>query len=329
MAAYYVQRATAGLIIAEATVVSEQGNGWVDTPGIYNAEQVEGWKQIVAAVHAQGAPMFLQFWHCGRASHSSYHGGRPAVAASAIKINGDTIHTPNGKEPYETPHALEAADIAATVADYRAAAERARQAGFDGVEIHAANGYLIDSFLQSKTNHRTDRYGGSVDNRFRFLKEVLEAVLTVWPANRVGVRLSPNGVFNDMGSPDFRETFTCVAGQLNACGLAYLHLMDGLAFGFHGLGKPMELAEFRAVFDGPLMGNCGYTQESAEAAIAGGQADSIAFGRPYLSNPDLVARFANGWALNPPAEEQTWSAPTAQGYTDFPFHPAVTETASA
>jgi len=205
MAAYYVQRATAGLIIAEATVVSEQGNGWVDTPGIYNAEQVEGWKQIVAAVHAQGAPMFLQFWHCGRASHSSYHGGRPAVAASAIKINGDTIHTPNGKEPYETLHALEAAEIAATVADYRAAAERARQAGFDGVEIHAANGYLIDSFLQSKTNHRTDRYGGSVDNRFRFLKEVLEAVLTVWPANRVGGACRRTGFSTTWGRPTSRK----------------------------------------------------------------------------------------------------------------------------
>lgn len=323
MAQYYAQRATAGLIIAEATVVSEQGNGWVDTPGIYNDAQTQAWKQVVAAVQAQGAPMFLQFWHCGRASHSSYHGGKPAVAASAIKINGDTIHTPKGKEPYETPHALDTAQIAATVADYRAAAERAKAAGFDGVEIHAANGYLIDSFLQSKTNHRTDGYGGSVENRYRFLKEVLEAVLTVWPADRVGVRLSPNGVFNDMGSPDFRETFTFVARQLNAHGLAYLHVMDGLAFGFHGLGEPMVLAEFRAVFDGPLMGNCGYTQATAEAAIAGGQADLVAFGRPFLSNPDLVARFANGWDLNPPADESTWSAPTAQGYTDFPFHPAL------
>ena len=219
------------------------------------------------------------------------------------------------------PRALETAEIAAVVEDYRRAAERAKAAGFDGVEIHAANGYLINQFLDSKTNHRTDQYGGSVENRFRFLKEVTEAILTVWPADRVGVRLSPNGNFNDMGAPDFRETFTHAAAQLNGYGLAYLHVVDGLAFGFHEQGEPMTLAEFRAVFAGPLMGNCGYTQETAEAAIAAGHADLIAFGRPYLSNPDLVERFANGWELNPPADMTAWSAPTAEGYTDFPFHP--------
>ena len=321
MAEYYTQRASAGLIITEATSISEQGLGWVDSPGIYNDAQESGWKQVVAALHAKGTPMFLQFWHCGRASHSSFHGGQPAVSASAIKINGDTIHTPKGKEPYETPRALETAEVAAVVDDYRRAAGRAKAAGFDGVEIHAANGYLINQFLDSKTNQRTDRYGGSVENRFRFLREVTEAVLTVWPANRVGVRLSPNGNFNDMGAPDFRETYTYAATQLNAFGLAYLHVVDGLAFGFHELGDPMTLAEFRAVFDGPLMGNCGYTQETAEAAIAHGHADLIAFGRPYLSNPDLVERFANGWELNPAADMKVWSAPDAKGYTDFPFHP--------
>jgi len=188
------------------------------------------------------------------------------------------------------------------------------------VEIHAANGYLINQFLDSKTNHRTDRYGGSVENRYRFLKEIVEAILTVWPANRVAVRLSPNGNFNDMGAPDFRETFTDAATRLNEYGLAFLHVVDGLAFGFHEQGKPMTLQEFRAVFSGPLMGNCGYTQEIAEEAIASGEADLIAFGRPYLSNPDLVERFANGWELNPPADLEVWSAPTAAGYTDFPFH---------
>ena len=188
------------------------------------------------------------------------------------------------------------------------------------MEIHAANGYLINQFLDSKTNHRTDRYGGSLENRYRFLKEIVEAVITVWPADRVAVRLSPNGTFNDMGAPDFRETSTYVASQLDVYGLAFLHVVDGLAFGFHQQGAPMTLPEFRAVFSGPLMGNCGYTQETAEAAIASGQADLIAFGRPYLSNPDLVERLSHGWDLNPPADVKVWSAPTAEGYTDFPFH---------
>lgn len=322
MAEYYAQRASAGLIISEATSISEQGLGWVDSPGIYSDAHVAGWKKTTAALHARGTPVFLQLWHCGRASHSSFHGGKPAVSASAIKINGDYLHTPVGKQPYETPRALETAEVAAVVQDYRRAAERAKTASFDGVEIHAANGYLIDQFLQSRTNHRADRYGGSLENRYRFLREIVEAILTVLPANRVGVRLSPNGNFNDMGSPDYRETFTHAASQLNACGLAYMHVVDGLAFGFHELGQPMTLPEFRAVFAGPLMGCCGYTQETAEAAIASGHADLIAFGRPYLSNPDLVERFTNGWELNPPADMQVWSAPAPQGYTDFPFHPS-------
>ncbi|MFN0068851.1 MAG: alkene reductase [Limisphaerales bacterium] len=321
MLEYYTQRASAGLIIAEATTISEQGIGWVDSPGIYNDAQVAGWKKITAALRARGTPFFLQLWHCGRASHSSFHGGRPAVSASAIKINGDSIHTPVGKQPYETPRALETTEVSAVVEDYRRAAERALAAGFDGVEIHAANGYLINQFLDSRTNHRTDQYGGSVENRHRFLGEILEAILTVWPAKRVAVRLSPNGNFNDMGAPDFRETFTHVATQLNTSGLAYLHVVDGLAFGSHEQGQPMTLPEFRAVFSGPLMGNCGYTQETAESAIVAGQADLVAFGRPYLSNPDLVERFTHGWELNPPADPKMWSAPTAEGYTDFPFHP--------
>jgi N-ethylmaleimide reductase len=321
MVEYYTQRASAGLIITEATTISEQGIGWIDSPGIYNDAQESGWKKIVAALHARGTPVFLQLWHCGRASHSAFHGGQPAVSASAVKINGDYIHTPQGKLPYEAPRALATAEVAAVVEDYRRAAARAKAAGFDGVEIHAANGYLIDQFLQSKTNQRTDAYGGSIENRCRFLKEIVVATLTVWPADRVGVRLSPNGNFNDMGAPDFRETFTYAAGQLNAFGLAYLHVVDGLAFGFHELGQPMTLPEFRAVFAGPLMGNCGYTQATAEAAVALGAADLIAFGRSYLSNPDLVERFAHGWELNPPADVKVWSAPDARGYTDFPFHP--------
>lgn len=318
MVKYYTQRASAGLIISEATTISEQGRGWVDSPGIYNDAQQEGWKKITGALHGRQTPIFLQLWHCGRASHSSFHNGQPAVSASAIKISGDSIHTPKGKQPYETPRALETAEIPAVVEDYRQAAERAKAAGFDGVEIHAANGYLIDQFLQSKTNHRTDAYGGSLENRFRFLKEIVEAVLTVWSTARVGVRLSPNGNFNDMGAPDFREMFTHVAAQLD--GLGYLHVVDGLTFGFHELGEPMTLPEFRAVFSGPLMANCGYTQETAEVAITEGHADVVAFGRPFLSNPDLVERFENGWELSPPADVTVWSAPTAEGYTDFPVY---------
>ncbi len=321
MLEYYTQRASAGLIITEATTISEQANGWVDSAGIYTDAHEAGWRKIVAAVHARGTPMFLQLWHVGRASHSSFHGGQPAVSASAIKINGDYIHTPIGKQPHEVPRALETAEIAGVVEEYRRAAERARAAGFDGVEIHAANGYLINQFLDSKTNQRTDEYGGSLENRFRFLKEVTDAVLTVWPADRVGVRLSPNGNYNDMGAPDFRETFTYAAAQLDGYGLAYLHVVDGLGFGFHEQGEPMTLPEFRAVFAGPIMGNCGYTQATAETTIAAGQADLIAFGRPYLSNPDLVERFTHGWPLNPPADLKAWSAPTAAGYTDFPFYP--------
>jgi len=318
MAEYYSQRASVGLIITEATAISKQAIGWLNSPGIYTDEQAEAWKIVVSAVHAKGTPIFLQLWHCGRASHTSFHEseGLP-VAPSAIKLEGDKIHTPIGNLPHETPRALETDEIPGIVEDYRAAAERAMRAGFDGVEIHAANGYLIDQFLQSKTNHRRDRYGGETENRFRFLEEIVLAILTVCPAGRVGVHLAPNGNFNDMGSPDFRETFLYVTRQLNRYKLAYLHILDGIAFGFHGLGEPMTLAEFRKEFNGPLIGNCGYTQETAEAAIQRGHADMISFGRPIISNPDLVERFANGWPLNPQADMKVWYSFDAHGYTDF------------
>ena len=318
MAEYYAQRGSAGLIITEATVISKQGIGWLNSPGIYSDEQTEGWKKVVDAVHAQGTAIFLQLWHCGRASHSSFQENKePPVAPSAIKLNGDYIHTPIGKQSYEMPRAIETDEVLAIVEDYRRAAERAKSAGFDGVEIHAANGYLLDEFLQSKTNHRTDRYGGSLENRYRILDETVRAILTVWPAGRVGVHISPNGNFNDMGSPDFRETFLYIAKQLNQYELAYLHVLDGLAFGFHELGPDMKLAEFRDVFKGPLMGNCGYTRETAEFAIKNQHADLISFGRPFISNPDLVERFANNWPLNPEADQQIWYSFDAVGYTDF------------
>ncbi|MDJ0721811.1 MAG: alkene reductase [Desulfobacterales bacterium] len=322
MAEYYAQRASAGVVITEATTISVQANGWVQSPGIYTDAMTAGWRQVVDAVHAREGRIFLQLWHCGRASHSSFDSGQRAVAPSAIKMNEDYIHTPKGKEAHETPRALETAEIPAIVEDYRRAAQRGQAAGFDGIEIHSANGYLLDTFLQSRTNQRTDRYGGSIPNRYRMLDEVVRAVTAIWPANRVGVRLSPNGVFNDMGSSEYREQFTYVAQQLDAFGLAYLHVMDGLAFGFHELGPPMTLAEFRKVFNGPLIGNCGYTRETAEQAIAQGHADLIAFGRPYISNPDLVERFANDWSLNPEADVADWYSPTgAKGYTDFAAMP--------
>lgn len=322
-AEYYRQRASAGLIISEATVVSQIGIGWVETPGIYNDEQMQGWKQVVNAVHAEGGRIFLQLWHCGRASHSSFHNDELPVAPSAIKLNGENILTPKGEESYETPHALTIDEIQKTVLDYKNAAKRAVQAGFDGVEVHSANGYLLDEFLQSRTNQRTDEYGGSIEKRYRMLDEVLQAVIQEIPAERVGVRLSPNGIYNDMGSTDFRETFTYAAQQLNQYGLAYLHVMDGLAYGFHEHGEPMVLDEFRQVFDGALIGNCGYTQETAEQAVEQGKADMIAFGRSYLSNPDLVERFTNDWPLAPEADMELWWFPREDGLTDFPAYEAT------
>jgi N-ethylmaleimide reductase len=325
MAEYYAQRSSAGLIVSEATTISPQANGWLESPGIYTDAMEAGWRLITDTVHARGARIFLQLWHMGRASHSDFHGGRPPVSASAVRISGDGIHTPVGKQPYETPRSLETHEVAAVVADYAAAAARARAAGFDGVEIHAANGYLIDQFLQSKTNLRTDDYGGSIEKRCRFLMDVVTAVSKVWPSRRVGVRISPNGVFNDMGSPNYREQFLHAAAALDRLDLGYLHVVDGLAFGFHKLGEPMTLADFPGVFRGPIVGNCGYTLENAEAAVQEGLADLIAFGRPFISNPDLVERFANGWPLAPMASMTDWYSPTgAKGYTDFPTHRTAT-----
>ena len=320
MATYYAQRASAGLIISEATTISEQANGWNESPGIYTDAMEAGWKTVTSAVRGAGGRMVLQLWHMGRASHSDFHNGSLPVSASAVRIDGDSIQTPLGKKPYETPRALESWEIPGIIADYRRAAARARAAGFDGVEIHAANGYLIDQFLQSKTNHRTDDYGGSIEKRARFLKEIVEAVTAEWPAGRVGVRIAPNGVYNDMGSPNFREQFTYVAAMLDRYPLAYLHVMDGLAFGFHQLGDPMTLAEFRRVFHKALIGNCGYSLESAEKAVADGSADLIAFGRPFISNPDLAERIRHGWPLAEQAEMRVWYSPGPEGYSDFPTY---------
>jgi N-ethylmaleimide reductase len=320
MAEYYVQRASAGLLITEATVVSAQGNGWIGSPGIYTDEMMHGWRKVTERVNETGTPIFLQMWHCGRASHSDFHDGKLPVSASDVKLSGDQIHTPMGKKDYEAPRPLTIQEIKQIVTDYRAAAVRSREAGFTGVEVHAANGYLINQFLDSKTNLREDEYGGSLENKYRFLKEVLQAVLDVFPPERIGVRLSPNGVFNDMGSPDFRETFLYAATELNRLKLGYLHIMDGLGFGFHEQGDPMTLAEFKSVYSGLIMGNCGYTIDDANQRLTDGVADLAAFGRPYISNPDLVERIRNNWTLSPSDDMSLWYTPGPEGYTDYPAY---------
>lgn len=320
MAQYYHQRSDAGLLITEATVISPEGIGWIDSPGIYSEAMAEGWRLVTERVRPTGTQIFLQLWHCGRASHSDFHDGELPISASAVKLNGDQIRTPLGKKDYQAPRAATLEDIQRTVADYRRAAELALTAGFSGIEVHSANGYLLNQFLDAKTNRRQDRYGGSLENRYRLLGEVLAAVLEVWPPHRVGVRLSPNGVFNDMGSPDFREIYHYTVKQLDRLELGYLHLMDGLAFGFHGLGEPMTLAEFREYYRGAIVGNCGYTREDAEQRLAEGLADIAAFGRPFICNPDLVERFRQGWPLEPCDDMSRWYTPGPEGYTDYPCH---------
>jgi N-ethylmaleimide reductase len=322
MGDYYEQRATAGLVITEATVISEEGIGWIDSPGIYTEEMVAGWKSIVDRVHSQGSKIVLQLWHCGRASHSDFHNGELPFSASAVGIENDHIHTPKGKKAYETPKAMTKEDIANTMNDFKQAALNAKAAGFDGLEVHAANGYLINQFLDGVSNQRDDEYGGSIENRMRFLKEALAAVQEVFPADKIGVRLSPNGVFNAMGCDDYKELYTAVVKELNQQGIGYLHLMDGLAFGFHERGEPMTLADFRPLFDNTIVGNCGYTIEAANEAVGDKQADMIAFGRPYITNPDLPERYKNNWTLTPFEDMTHWYGGGAEGYTDYPNYTA-------
>jgi len=318
MAQYYHQRTGAGLIITEATVVSAHGNGWIHSPGIYTPQMVEGWKIVTSKVAETKTPIFLQLWHCGRASHSDFHNGALPVSASAIKIeNGDEIHTPFGKKSYETPRPLTLDEIKLTVDDYRKAARNAKEAGFSGVEIHGANGYLINQFLESKTNIRKDEYGGSVENRFRFFKEVIEAVLEVWEPEYIGARISPNGIFNDMGSEDYRETSLYAAKEFNRLRLGYMHVVDGVAEGFHEKGEPMTLADFRPVFKGTIIGNSGYTRESAEERISSKDADMIAFGRAFITNPDLPERFQKNLPLTPFEDMSDWYSRGAKGYVDY------------
>jgi len=312
---YYTQRASAGLIITEATQVSPQGVGYPGTPGIHSAAQVAGWRVVTDAVHAAGGRIFLQLWHVGRISHPSLQpDGALPVAPSAIKPKGDAF-TASGPQPFVTPRALATEEIPGVVAQFETGARLAKEAGFDGVELHGANGYLIDQFLRDGSNRRTDRYGGSLANRARFLLEVTEAVAGVWGADRVGVRLSPRGDFNDMSDSDPRATFGHAALALAPFGLAYLHIVEPV--GSLPAGTAPLAPRLKEAFGGPLMINGGYTRALAETALAEGQADLVSFGAPFLANPDLPLRLANEAPLNPP-DPATFYGGDARGYTDYP-----------
>lgn len=322
MKEYYAQRASAGLIISEATHISEQGIGWVQTPGIHTDEQVKGWRLITDAVHDRGGRMFLQLWHTGRASHPDFQvGGALPVSASAIPAKGDS-HTPKGKKPYVTPRALGLDEIPGVVRDYAIATQRAQEAGFDGVEIHAANGYLIDQFLRDCSNQRSDRYGGSIENRARFLLEVTEAVVNAWNPQRVGVRLSPTNPFNDMRDSDPVATFTYAADALNQFGLAYLHVLEALP-GHMLAGEGDRVSPYlRRTFKGTFMVNGGYDAALGDRAIASDEADLIAYGVPFIANPDLPERIRLNAKLNEP-NFATFYSHSAEGYTDYPTLKAV------
>jgi N-ethylmaleimide reductase len=311
---YYVQRASAGLMISEASQISPQGVGYPATPGIHSEAQVAGWKSLNRAVHTAGGRMFLQLWHVGRISHPSLQPDNALpVAPSAIRPQGDAM-TYQGLRPFQTPRALEHDELANIVADYARAARHARDAGFDGVEIHAANGYLLDQFLRDGTNERRDGYGGSIDNRMRLLDEVVSAVSAVWGSPRVGVRLSPENSFNDIRDSQPQQTFNAVADMLRGYQLGYLHVVEGdLMSG----ARELDYRELKRRFGGLYMANAGYDFQRASEALRTGSADLIAFGRLFLANPDLPARFAQGAPLNEP-DPATFYGGDERGYTDYP-----------
>jgi N-ethylmaleimide reductase len=293
-ATYYAQRASAGLIVTEATQVSPQGAGYIRTPGIHSAEQVAGWTAITEAVHRAGGKIFLQLWHVGRISHPDFHGGELPVAPSAIAAQGQ-VFTAKGPQQMVTPRALTLAELPGIVEQFRRAAENAKKAGFDGVELHGANGYLLDQFLRNGTNRRTDAYGGTVENRARLPIEVAKAVIDVWGADRVGYRVSPNGTFNSMSDTDPVQTFSYLAEQLNRLGIIYLHVVDPVA---DGAKRASPLLRRR--FSRTSIVNGGFDFDSANAAIHGGEADLVAFGAGFLANPDLPQRYRTNASLNAP-----------------------------
>ena len=323
MATYYAQRATAGLIISEATQISPRGIGHPGTPGLYTDEQVAGWKDVTAAVHAKGGRIVAQLWHVGRASHPVYQpNGDLPVAPSAIAPVG-MVMTPDGPQPYVTPRALITKEIAGVVEEYRQGAKNALEAGFDGVELHNANGYLPDQFLRDATNQRSDRYGGSVENRARFSLEVMAALIGVWGADRVGIRLSPSGVFNGMSDSNPEATFGHIIKELNKLGLAYLHITEAIARDLAHGARAIPTSLFRPLFDGNLIVNGGFTFERAQDYLARREADAIAFGVSFIANPDLPERFRQGAPLNPP-DVPTFYGGGPQGYTDYPTLDAST-----
>lgn len=316
-AEYYVQRATAGLIIAEATQISPQGKGYVYTPGIYSDAQVHAWKKITDAVHTAGGKMFLQLWHVGRISHPSIQiDGVLPVAPSAIKPEGQS-YTLDGFVPMVTPRALATSEIPGIVQQYRTAAKNAKAAGFDGVEIHAANGYLLDQFLRDKTNQRTDEYGGSIENRARLLMEVTAAVVEVWGGDRVGIRISPVSSFGDIADSNPEALFRYVVEKLNPFGLVYLHVIEGDTGGAREVADGFDPQILHQLFNGFYMANNGYDLNMAVEARVRNKADLIAFGRPFIANPDLVKRLYVGAHLNTP-DPDTMYGGAAKGYIDYP-----------
>lgn len=314
MAEHYAQRASAGLIIAEATMAKEGNSAFWTEPGIYSPAQVAGWKLVTDAVHGAGGRIFLQIWHGGRACHPLLNGGIQPVSASAKAIAGDEVHTPEGKKPYVIPRVLHDEEIPGIVSGFRKAAEYAKAAGFDGVEVHGANGYLLDQFLRDGTNTREGAYGGSLENRARFMFEVIEAVSQVWGSDRVGLRISPLNSYNDMIDSNPIGLATWLAGRLNDFGLAYLHLMRG---DFFQKQSGDVVTPVRANYKGLLIGNMGYTPDEAEKAVMEGKLDAVAFGTGFLANPDLPARIKMKAPLTP-VDPATFYTPGPQGYTDYP-----------
>ena len=313
-ATYYAQRAGAGLIISEAAQVSAEGIGYPATPGIHSKEQVQGWRAVTAAVHAQGGYLFAQLWYCGRISHPDLlPDNQQPVSASAIKPEGDAV-TLEGMKPFVEPRALRTDELPGIVDQYRQAARCAVEAGFDGVEIHSANGYLLDQFLRDGTNRREDQYGGSLENRTRLLLEVLSAVLESWEPSCVGVRISPENSFNDIHDSDPQATFNHVASALSGKGLGYLHVVEGEMMS--GESK-LDYRQIRDHFDGYYMANCEYDQARAQAAITSSAADMVSFGKLFLANPDLVQRFRTDAELNTP-DPDTFYGGDEKGYTDYP-----------
>lgn len=313
-ALYYAQRASAGLIITEGSQISPQAKGYILTPGIHSAEQVAGWKLVTDAVHEKGGRIFLQLWHVGRVSHPDLQpGGALPVAPSSVRPEGE-CYTQEGFKKMETPHALSIDEIRLVVEDFRNAARNALLAGFDGVELHGANGYLLDQFLQDKSNQRTDEYGGSIENRARFFLEVTDAVIEVWGADRVGVRISPENRLFDIADSNPQPLFEHLAAELSRRGIVYLSVIEGDMTGQNK--QPFDYTALRRIFKGCYVANNGYDFDRAKAAIASGHADLIAFGRPFIANPDLVDRHRVGALLNEP-DPTTFYGGSEKGYVDY------------